>query len=1181
MKKNHDFGHCSSNAWRKTLRVMKLTTILFFLAIFTVAAEGYSQGTRISMKMEDASLKEVFRELKSLSDYTFVYSEGMVADVKIDEIDLQEVSVEDALTECLEGTDLEYYIENNVVVIRKKAIEFKQPIEQEKKIINGKVTDDSGSPIPGASIYIKGLQKPLGTITNIDGEFSLDLRGMEEATLIVSFIGMETQEIVVTSQEYINITLLSSTEGLDEVVVVGYGTQKRSEVSSAISTVSSEKLEDNIASNASFDRALGGLVKGVQVVQNAGAPGSGVDINIRGITSPFGGSDNNPLFVIDGVPFQTNPVGLATVSNPLLSINPNDIESIDVLKDASATAIYGSRGANGVIMIKTKKGRKGEDLKVSLSASTTFGEPINTLDYANTTEWKAFANDLFNESFKAFEKGQINSSALTRFGFMANFDTEPDPLPWDPTNTKIVGYNSLKEDYFGTANTNWADEIYRNKALTQQYNATLTGGTEKTNMLLSLSYTDQEGLIKEENFEQFNVRMGIDANVNDITSVGANITIGSSSNESGYASASTINANSVIPTLNARPDITPYKQDGTFNRYQSVDIFGQSTSVPNPVALLSSQDNNSTDFTALGNFYVEVRPIKDLKLKSELSASRFGNRTRNFDPAKSLTGVITDDGFGTITIPKSTLFDAHTVNTNKILNLTATYGRTFNDHSVSGMIGYSWDRSKAVSTNSFYQGFPDDKVLTDPKSAEEVVKTNSSEIEIGMNSIFARLTYSYDSRYYFTANFRTDKSVRFAPSKRRAYFPSASASWAISNEEFLSSSEVINNLRLRTGWGRTGSNNIPNFAYLQFFGINNGAGDVVYNQNQAVGLNGTLPNPEIKWELTEEVNLGVDFGLFNNRLRGSVDVYNRKSKDALMPSLYPLESGATSFTSNFADITNKGFEFEVGGDIIRNENLVWSASFNISKNKNSLDKFAATALNDNTRDRFEVGREINFINGYVTEGIIQNQAELDALNAGAPDNTYQEAGTGVGDYKFADLNNDGEVTSEDQTYLGSAQTDFFGGFNTNVAYKGFELSAYFNFSAGGESVVPNSLFPAPDKNIERRFLDRWTENNTNALYPRAILSDPNQNSRMSSAHVYSTSYIRLKNVQLKYNIPADVLSKIGVEKGHVFVAGNNLWTKTDFPGIDPELVGGFSSGGNTSNPYPLAKTWSVGVNLNF
>ncbi len=1188
------------NKRRLLFQIMRAFIFLFCSTLFALSPNKVSsQKAKIKVLSDrNVTIDEMFGLIRSQTDYTFVYNEKYLVDAPTVLLKKGTISADRLLKKGLAPIGCTYEFLDDTIIVKKMNDGSLESDQQEIFKISGKVTDENGIPIPGATIYVSSTE-PFrrrdssdflirGTSADFEGNFDLEVSLNQ--WLVASALGFElSSQLISTQQEYYEIVLSESASELDEVVLVGYGTRRRGEVTAAISSVKGTEIQQNNLGTTSFDRSLSGLIKGVQVLQNSGTPGSGVDINIRGITSPFNGSDNNPLFVIDGVPFQADPLGLGTVANPLLSINPNDIESIDVLKDASATAIYGSRGANGVILVNTKKGRKGEDLSVTFSTIATFAEPINLLDYANTSEWRAFNDQIFQQSFLAAQNGQIFGSDLTRFDFIGNFTTQFNPNTFQ---NEIVSYDGLNEDYFGTANTNWADEVFRNIAYTQQYNATITGGTEKSNMLLSFSYANQEGLVKEESLEQFNVRLGIDSDINSYFRAGANINLGFTRNENGYDSDLTLNNSSgIIPTLNARPDIAPFDTDGQLTRYDGRNLFGEDTSSPNPLTLSTQLDNRIRGFTALGNIYVEVEPLQNLKLRSELNASRFQSDSRRFDPQRTLTGQIstfldfpppTFQPVEVTQVPLSILGASDVVNTNYIYNLTTSYLKTLGDHSLSSLLGFAWDRSRSVSNSYLFQGFPDDDVLTDADSAEQLLNNTSQEVEIGLNSLFARVAYNYASKYFLTVNFRTDKSVRFAPSNRRAYFPSVSASWAISNEKFLSSSSIVDNLRLRVGAGRTGSNNIPNFAFLQFFGITNARGDEVYNGQQAVGLNGTLPNPEIQWELTEEVNLGLDFTFFNNRIRGSIDVYDRKTEGALMPTPFLLESGATAFTSNFADLTNKGFEIDFGGDIIRNENLTWSLNLNVSKNENTLDRFSEEGLSEDERDNFEIGREINFISGYQVDGIIQTQVELDALNGGAEDGFYQEPGTGIGDYKYVDLNGDDEITPDDVTYLGSGQADFFGGFNSRVQYKGFEFSTFFNFAVGGEAVVPNDLLPQPDRNVERRFLDRWTPTNTDAVFPRAVISDPNDNRRLSNAFVHSTSFLRLKNVQLKYNFPIDVLDSIGLKGASIFVAGTNLWTLTDFPGIDPELLGGFATGaGNTNNPYPLAKSWSLGLNIQF
>lgn len=1023
------------------------------------------------------------------------------------------------------------------------------------------------------------------TAADFDGNYKIQVNKDETVTLQFSSVGFITQEIVVAGRAHIDVVLKEQTTALEEVVVVGYGTQKRSEVSSAVSSIKSDNVSKNLGGNVSFDRGLSGLIKGVQITQGSGQPGSGVDINIRGVTSPFAGSDNNPLFVIDGVPFQTNPAfsfrddtARNTIPNPLQTINPNDIESIDVLKDASATAIYGSRGANGVIIVNTKKGKKGEKTNVTLSSVSTLARPIGTPTYLNTAQYKSRIATILENSAAFANQTGVYSHLLAVNGYKYLADVPID------NGANTVSFNGLNPAWFGDADTNWADLVYRNPAFTQQYNMRVSGGSDKTGYGVAVGHTNQEGLLLKDKYKQYNFSSNLETEITNHISAGFNANLSYSDNYTGYDNANYW-LNSEI--LSARPDIAPYDKFGNFNRLPGKSRNFDSYS-PSPLANTSGYRYDTKSFSVLGSAFVAVELFKDFKVRSDVNVGRFTNDVNNFSPATIVGSLIPAYGY-LANSSNSTLQTNRTNSTNVITNLTANYFKTFGKkHNFTALFGFAWDRSYSDRSNFFFSGFPDDNVLTNATAALTTLGKAESEVETGLNSIFSRLSYNYGDKYFLTLNFRTDRSVKFGPQNQRGYFPSVAASWDISKEDFMSKSEVVDNLRLRAGYGRSGSNNIEDFAYLQFWSV--GFRDQgLYNGGQAVGLSGALPNTAIKWETTDELNVGLDFGLFNNRLTGSFDVYNRKTTDALMGGLYPLESGASSFTENFADLTNKGFEIDLFGDVISNKTVTWSLGLNLSKNKNTLERFNENAISSFIRRFYEVGREVNIIRGYVTDGYIQNQAQLEALNAGASDGIYQEENTAPGDYKYVDLNGDGKITTEDQQYLGSSQPDFFGGFNSLLRYKGFDLSANFSFSVGGEATLSadsKGVTGAPTVNIETRYLDTWTPENPNAAYPRAILNggyEFNQNARLSSALVHSTSYLRLQALQLRYNFPETFIKTLGLSQASINITGTNIWTLTNFPGIDPASVGGFATtlSNSTSDPYPIAKTWALGLNLNF
>lgn len=1181
--------------FRKKTLITVMRTFIFLLVTsiygFT-PNNAFSQNTKITVdKNKIVNVDQVFDLIMEQTDYTFLYQVDMFKNYPKVELKKGVFKANDLLKKSLSNGrfNVEFTTNNTIVVTKKNLTNL-----QEEFTITGKVTDEAGNPLPGVTVYISdqnpqtvgssGTQAPdfliRGTSTDFDGNYTIQLNAGNY--IAATGIGFQFYTAQINSKiTSYNITMKEEVSELDEVVLIGYGQQTRKEVTGAVSSAKATEIVKNAVGLPSFDRALSGLIKGVNVVQNNGRPGAGADINVRGITSPFAsGSDNNPLFVIDGVPFQTNPAisGGASAGNPLLSINPNDIESIDVLKDAAATAIYGSRGANGVILVNTKTGKRNQKTSVDFSTSATFATPIATRDYLNTNDWKVFLDNFLANSVEASNADPfvIVPSDLTSLAYVANITGgEFDPITF---TDGPVFYDGLVNSFLGNTTTDWADIIYRNPAYTQQYNLSVSGGNESTAYSFSLSHSDQEGLIKSDDFKQYNVRVSLDSDLNKTLKVGLTSNIGISNNNSGFG------RQDLNRVLNTRPDITPFDEDGLPLQYQDGLRSGTIVNYANPLAQTTGFNNENNSLTILGNIYAEAKLFKGFKVRYDVNVSRFNTKTRNFQSFADTRGTPFSAFFAQ---ENAALNLADITNTNLISNITANYSTAINKNVITALAGYSWDRSQSDIQSSTFTGFPDTEVLINADNAINRLPVQDVKVNSGLNSFFSRLTYNYDSKYFITANFRTDKSSRFGPNNQRAYFPSVSARWNIANENFLRGNNTVNNLSFRFGIGRTGSNNISDFSFLQFF--NTGAGlDGLYAGNPTVGLTAALPNLDIKWETTDETNFGFNYELFNNRLRGSIDIYNRKTKGALIPGFFPLETGASEFVANFADLTNKGFEIDLGGDIIRSKDFNWSMNFNISQNKNILDKFVSDFLDPALIDSYEVGREVNLIRGYEVESIFQNQTEVDDLNALADDGTYQEFGTAAGDYKYVDLNGDGEINLDDRKVLGSSQPDFFGGLNTSFTYKAFELSAFFNYSVGGEALDigqlnASNITVAPLTNILAEYSDVWTATNTDAQYPRAVLGDPNDNTRISDRTFYDTSYIRLKTLQLNYSLPQDIISKAGFSGATIFVSGSNLLTFTDFPGVDPEATGAISSTGSTigQNFYPIAKTWSLGLNVKF
>ncbi|WP_084470681.1 SusC/RagA family TonB-linked outer membrane protein [Cellulophaga geojensis] len=1172
---------CSFLKKRLLINIMRIFLIFFCTTVFGLTPnEILSQNAMVSIDADKVmTVDEIFNLIMNQTDYNFVYQADMFKNSPKVPLEKGSIKVNTLLNKALNNGNYKVGVnKNNIVITKTNAKNV-----QEQLVLTGVITDSNGVPLPGITVYVtdkepKSINSSVdffirGTATDFDGNFTI--KAEEGNYIVTSGIGYDFySQKVSKDQTNLKIVLEEKASELDEVVLVGYGTQTRGEISSAISTVQRKDIAKNVVGQTSFDRSLSGLVKGVNVKSTSGAPGAGIDINIRGYTSPFSGSDNNPLYVIDGVPFQANPTTIrgdettfTEIQNPLLSINPDDIESFDVLKDAAATAIYGSRGANGVIIVKTKKGKVGEKMNVTYATDITLSKPIKTYDYLNAAENKEYLDTYFANTFDAVERGVVPLSGLFSFSDMINFN--PD-----------FTYGGLNDSYFGTADTDWNDEVYRSTAITKTHNLTIRGGGQKTAYSISGGYTDQEGIVKNDNFDQYNLRLSIDTKINKIFSTGTNINLSHSKRVTGQGYGGFEDSG-----LNARPDVPVFDEDGNPTRIEGA-YFGFPSTSASPYANYTLQENITKAFNVLGNVYFKADITNNFSVKADINGSYLTTSNYTFRP-NTIVGLEVP-AFG-ITNESSASFayDSDATNTNITTDLTANYNNKFGKHSIGGLLGYSWLRISNDRTFLFLQDFPDDFILTNASNANTST-ASSSIIESGLNSFFGRASYNYDSKYFLNVTLRSDKSSKFAPGKKEAFFPSLAASWNVTRENFLKESKILNNLILRASIGKTGSTNLGDFTFLQGFerGFRQAG---LYAGNSSIGLGEDLANENASWEETEEVNFGVNFGFFNSRLRGSVDIYDRKTTGALVNTPIALESGLSNFTSNFIDLSNKGFEIELGGDIIKTNNFKWSAAVNVSKNKNTIDKLTST-LGSDVLSPYEVGREINLIRGYVVEGIYQTDEEVTALNTSAPNGVYSTIGTvGAGDYKYKDINNDGQITVEDSYgIIGSSQPDYFGGFNTSIAYKSFELSAYFNFSQGGESGIfdgASTINQDPRLNTVARNIgdNRWSPTNTDATLPQLVYRGSGDvNTLRSTANLFDTSYVRLKNIQLAYNFSSEITEAIGVSNALIFIGGANLVTWTNFPGLDPENgFGEASSIQYSGRSYPNAKSWSLGIKVNF
>ncbi|QAA82048.1 SusC/RagA family TonB-linked outer membrane protein [Aequorivita sp. H23M31] len=1147
---------------------MKLTLTLFLFALIQMnASTSYGQNNRVSVAVSGVPLTQVFQLIEDQTDYHFFYNSNEIDVRGKMALSLVDEPLIDALQDLFRNSNISFQILGNQIVLKKQnksEVTEEVSIAEVQKTVTGTITDKTGMPLAGVTVLIEGTNK--GTVTNFDGEYSIVLED-DQNVLVFSSLGYKTIRFEVGDNSIVSLVMQEDLSQLDEVVLIGYGEQKREDVTGAVSSVKTEEVVQSAIGNIGFDRALGGLVQGVQVSQGSGRPGSPVRLNIRGITSPLSSNGtglNQPLYVINGVPFNMDAVAGA---NPLLTLNPSDIESFEILKDAAATSIYGSRGANGVIIIETKRGKRGQKATVNFSTSTTLAKPINTVKVLNAAQYRGFYDQLVRNSVDAINNGQLDPFFVFDLQNVGNVELDYD--------TFMASYDGLREDYFGNADTDWNKLVYRNVAVTEQANFSINGGGNNSNYSLSLAAINQEGLTVKDKLKQYTLSTSLDADVNDYVKVGGSVNVShveAISGEDSGIGQYTVNTS----IARARPDLPAYDEFGKLMG-QPDYTYGFETLEPNPLMRLQNRNNNKT-YNFIGNTYLEVEPLHKLKVKADVNAALFHNNHSIFQPK------ITQTDF--IVFPNDSYLDESTATVSNVTtNLTANYDFGISDHHFNIMVGGAWDRTNYDTASQFFAGFPDDEILINASSAESVLGYTHDRLETGLNSLFSRLTYKYKNRYNATLNFRSDASSKFGPGNKRANFPSLSLGWNINNESFLAQSEKVNNLKLRASAGRVGSTNVGDYFYLQFFQTT--ASDI-YNGASAIVPSDNFPNENIGWETTEEINLGLDFAFFNSRLRGSVDAYSRKTKDALAKSPLPLELGPRIYFSNLMDVSNKGVEVSIGGDIIKTEDFLWSANVNWAFNRNKLDKLKGTSIDPFLLDYFVEGQPVGTIKGYKVVKIFQDQAEVDALNDAAPNGVYDQFATGAGDYMYEDINGDGEITSEDRTIIGNVQPDYFGGISNTFKYKAFSLTALLQYSVGAEATwdpIAMGTFNAIGENKYSEYaLNTWTPENPDARYARAVYFDPAGSGRMSDRYLFDTSYLRLKSLQLSYDFDSYLMDKLGMKSAKIMLTASNLITWTKWPGIDPETLserGSITDQVSSEDPYPLSKSFSIGLQFQF
>lgn len=1094
---------------------MRISTFLLMVCVFcSYAGNAHSQNAKVSIHMNNVKLDKILNEIENQTDYLFIYN-NQVDINKITSVKVKNEAVAQVLDRILSGTGINYELEGTHIILTTEAIKDLHA-QQQAKTVTGTVTDVSGEPIIGANIRIKGTTT--GTITDIDGNFSIEAE--PQSVIEVSYIGYLTQETVINNQKSIRFLLKEDTKTLDEVVVIGYGVQKKADLTGSVANINTEKL--NTQSNANIGQALQGKIAGVDIVSQGGAPGSGTRIMVRGI-----GTLNNasPLYIVDGM-----------YMNSIDHINPNDIASIDVLKDASSAAIYGSRAANGVIIVTTKEGSNTEgkpiiDLSVNLGISTA-SKFLDMLDAKGWAEVTTIARQA------------IGKPALDMATDLAN---KPD--------------------------NDWQDIMFR-PALMQNYNLAVKGGGKYSTYYTGLGYFNQDGIVKGTNYQRYNIQSKNDYK-RGIFSAGTNLIISFSHDKPLHQELRGGMIGTIlqsVPTLEKYDDTREGGYGGTY---------GDVVNIPHPLAIIDDNimDRYNENVKIFANLYAQIELFKGLKYKLNLTPDFSFERYKNY---------LNKYDFGLATNSITQLTERQRRRRNILVENLLTFDRTFGEHKISALAGYTYQDSRFRHIQAYGEGLPQGLEEIDAATTNRSNEGNSWRSVL--TSILGRVFYSYQNKYLFTATIRRDGSSKFGKNNRYGYFPSFSLGWNVAEEKFMENVHWLDQLKLRGGYGVLGNQEIDNYQYSSTIttGIN-------YPDGNGGLLQGAFPknfaNPDIKWEETAMTNVGIDFMAFNNRLSLTADYYVKNTKDILLTVPIPISSGgANDPIRNAGKIRNNGFEFNLGWMDQPNPDISYGINLIGSFNKNKVIAMGSESgsikggsTNQNiTTSETKAGYPIGGYWLISTAGYFNSQEEVDAY---AKDGKKIQPAAEPGDIKFVDANNDGVINDDDRVFQGSPFPDFTFALNGNMRYKNFDLSI------GLQGVLGNKIYNATRQTLEdvtkgsnflASCLDYWTPENKNASHPRLTWDDPNRNTRAESdRYLENGSYLRLRSVQLGYTFP-QTWFKGAIQHARVYINAENLFTITSYSGYSPDVNADNANYRGFDNfIYPTNRTFMLGLNVTF
>lgn len=1144
---------------KKLIKIMKLTAILFFVSTLSVCAKIRAQ--KVTISGNDMSLTQVLKTINKQTGYQFVYPDNLLDNAKVKSVNFKEAPLAVVLKQCLKSANLDFQIEYNTIIISskmktvsEKSTAIKQSTIAALAAIHGKITDSTGKPIGGVSVEVLGAKK--GVIANSNGEFSINAKPGD--VLQFSFIGYFTKTVVVKDQTELNVIMAMQSNALNDVVTIGYGTEKKSDLTGSVGVAPIGDMQK--APVLSFDQALQGRMAGVVVSSVDGQPGSAINIVIRGNNSIT--QNNSPLYVVDGFPIE-DPNNNA--------INPDDIESISVLKDASATAIYGARGANGVIIITTKSGKIGAPVvnfgayygKQSVSHTVPLMDPYNYVKY------------------------QLEAS------------------PGDATVSNSAAYYYLRDgltlnNYQDTANVNWESLMFRSAPM-QNYDVSVTGGSAQTKYAVSGSVLDQDGVIINSGYKRYQGRIVLNQKLGKKFNASVNVNY-THLEQSGVSPSSFLSSSSATSTL--MYSVWGFKPFGPTNQPFDPNVSANNDYRFNPV--LNQQNivrqNNTNNLAA--NAFVTYDITKNLQLKVS------GGVNTLIRQAVAFNDTLTSSGNPNATFNKGVNGSVNYITTNNWLNEnTLTYDKRFNTNNRLNVVVGVTEQGQHTSTYGLSgTQLPTQATNVSWLSSGTMTPTINSDASLTtLASFLGRVNYTFHSDYLLTASYRADGSSKFAPQNHWSYFPSGAFAWKFGNMPFIRNSKAISDGKLRISYGLTGNNRVGPFDYLSQYGVSTiQQGYTFGNAEQAGLIVSALGNRDLKWETTGQWDLGLDMGFLKNRINLTADVYRKVTKNLLLNANIPTSYGYSNILKNVGSVQNQGLEISINTVNIQNPNFSWNSSFNISFNQSKVLALADGQNSmllgtpyDNTVAKIpsflvEVGKPLGLMYGPIFDGIYQ-YSDFDVSPSGAyslkgniPTNGNVRSSIQPGDIKYKDLNGDGTVDINDATVIGRGLPKNTGGFNNDFTYKGFDLNIFFQWSYGNNIMNVNRLvfegnqLGKTNLNQYASYENRWTPTNQSNTLFRASLNNtsagPLGNS-YSSRVVEDGSYLRLKTVSLGYNLPQHLMKRWGIKNLNFYVSAQNLYTWTKYSGNDPE-VSVFNSpltAGVDYSAYPRARTITIGI----